>query len=83
MNIHFWVDDLKKYEANRIEILSIPIQHITGHPFLGLLNFMPDISGLQNEDGSFSGDEWGEVDSRYSFYQSLLSGLISFSCFLE
>ncbi|KAJ6974227.1 geranylgeranyl transferase type-2 subunit beta 1-like isoform X2 [Populus alba x Populus x berolinensis] len=37
------------------------------HPFLGLLNFMPDISGLQNEDGSFSGDEWGEVDSRFSY----------------
>jgi prenyltransferase beta subunit len=26
-----------------------------------------DIAGLQNEDGSFSGDIWGEVDTRYSF----------------
>ncbi|XP_040998394.1 geranylgeranyl transferase type-2 subunit beta 1-like [Juglans microcarpa x Juglans regia] len=25
------------------------------------------IAGLQNEDGSFSGDEWGEVDTRYSY----------------
>uniref|UniRef100_H2ZE28 Geranylgeranyl transferase type-2 subunit beta n=1 Tax=Ciona savignyi TaxID=51511 RepID=H2ZE28_CIOSA len=25
------------------------------------------IGGLQNEDGSFSGDEWGEVDTRFSF----------------
>ena len=24
-----------------------------------------DIAGLQNEDGSFAGDEWGEVDTRY------------------
>ncbi|XP_038887312.1 geranylgeranyl transferase type-2 subunit beta 1-like isoform X3 [Benincasa hispida] len=26
-----------------------------------------DIVGLQNEDGSFSGDIWGEVDSRFSY----------------
>ncbi|XP_030930936.1 geranylgeranyl transferase type-2 subunit beta-like [Quercus lobata] len=26
-----------------------------------------DIAGLQYEDGSFSGDIWGEVDTRYSF----------------
>lgn len=33
-----------------------------------------DISGavsyvhsLQNEDGSFSGDQWGEIDTRFSF----------------
>lgn len=25
------------------------------------------VSGLQNEDGSFSGDKWGEVDTRFSF----------------
>lgn len=24
-----------------------------------------DIAGLQNEDGSFAGDEWGEIDTRY------------------
>ena len=23
-----------------------------------------DVAGLQREDGSFSGDEWGEVDTR-------------------
>lgn len=26
---------------------------------------MLDIVSLQNEDGSFSGDMWGEVDTRY------------------
>jgi len=26
---------------------------------------MLDIVSLQNEDGSFSGDIWGEVDTRY------------------
>lgn len=25
------------------------------------------VSGLQNSDGSFSGDKWGEVDTRFSF----------------
>lgn len=25
------------------------------------------IASLQNEDGSFSGDEWGEIDTRFSF----------------
>ena len=25
------------------------------------------VAGLQNEDGSFSGDEWGEVDTRFSY----------------
>ena len=29
---------------------------------------MLDIVGLQNEDGSFSGDIWGEVDTRYAIY---------------
>jgi geranylgeranyl transferase type-2 subunit beta len=28
---------------------------------------MSDIAGLQNEDGSFSGDIWGEVDTRFSY----------------
>lgn len=25
------------------------------------------VSTLQNEDGSFSGDNWGEVDTRFSY----------------
>jgi geranylgeranyl transferase type-2 subunit beta len=33
---------------------------------LCFLIFKSDIAGLQNEDGSFSGDMWGEVDTRYS-----------------
>ncbi|ONM02936.1 Geranylgeranyl transferase type-2 subunit beta 2 [Zea mays] len=27
----------------------------------------PDVAGLQNKDGSFSGDIWGEVDTRFSY----------------
>lgn len=30
------------------------------------------VSSLQNEDGSFSGDEWGEIDTRFTY--------IAFSC---
>lgn len=29
-----------------------------------LLNVNTDITSLQNEDGSFSGDMWGEIDTR-------------------
>ena len=25
------------------------------------------VSKLQNDDGSFQGDEWGEIDTRFSF----------------
>jgi hypothetical protein len=32
--------------------------------FLFLSYIMLDVAGLQNEDGSFSGDIWGEVDTR-------------------
>lgn len=27
---------------------------------------LADVSSLQNEDGSFSGDDWGEVDTRWN-----------------
>eukprot|EP00850_Spirogloea_muscicola_P015386 SM000117S25506 [mRNA] locus=s117:281276:283699:+ [translate_table: standard] len=27
----------------------------------------PDIAGLQQPDGSFAGDEWGEIDTRFSY----------------
>ncbi|KAK1300447.1 hypothetical protein QJS10_CPB13g01510 [Acorus calamus] len=29
--------------------------------------FKSDVAGLQNEDGSFSGDMWGEIDTRFSY----------------
>jgi geranylgeranyl transferase type-2 subunit beta len=29
-----------------------------------VLIYFEGIAGLQNEDGSFSGDEWGEIDTR-------------------
>ena len=28
--------------------------------------FLADVAALQQEDGSFVGDEWGEKDTRYS-----------------
>ncbi|XP_054824194.1 geranylgeranyl transferase type-2 subunit beta 1 isoform X1 [Prosopis cineraria] len=34
---------------------------------LCFLTIMLDIVNLQNEDGSFSGDIWGEVDTRFSY----------------
>lgn len=37
-----------------------------------------DVAGLQNEDGSFSGDMWGEIDTRYSFLISFDSGDLRF-----
>lgn len=40
--------------------------------YLNLLKFINQIiskgiSSLQNEDGSFNGDKWGEVDTRFSY----------------
>ncbi|KAL7472861.1 hypothetical protein ACHAXS_013243 [Conticribra weissflogii] len=40
-----------------------------------IVNF---ISKLQNEDGSFSGDEWGEIDTRFSY--CALSSLALLGC---
>ncbi|KAK6944403.1 PFTB repeat [Dillenia turbinata] len=31
------------------------------------LIYKVDVAGLQNEDGSFSGDMWGEIDTRFSY----------------
>ncbi len=31
------------------------------------LTLMADIRGLQQPDGSFFGDQWGEVDTRFSY----------------
>lgn len=43
-----------------------------------------DIASLQNEDGSFCGDSFGEVDSRFSYCAfsslSLLKRLDSINC---
>jgi prenyltransferase beta subunit len=43
------------------------------------------IAGLQNEDGSFAGDEWGEIDTRYMpcfgsehFLKNSLVGMFDF-----
>ncbi|OIT05186.1 geranylgeranyl transferase type-2 subunit beta 1 [Nicotiana attenuata] len=40
------------------------------------LTFQPDIAALQNEDGSFSGDIWGEVDARFSYIAILSLALM-------
>ena len=31
------------------------------------VNALLDLSGLQQSDGSFTGDKWGEVDTRFSY----------------
>jgi geranylgeranyl transferase type-2 subunit beta len=38
------------------------------------------IAGLQQEDGSFAGDCWGEIDTRFSFCAVMaLSLLVNYS----
>ncbi|KAL4652261.1 hypothetical protein ACB092_01G219800 [Castanea dentata] len=37
------------------------------HILYTLSAIQSDVAGLQNEDGSFSGDIWGEVDTRFSY----------------
>lgn len=34
---------------------------------LPIENIVTYVSKLQQDDGSFSGDKWGEIDTRYSF----------------
>lgn len=46
-------------------MLSNGKNNFASRNFLLYLTFKSDIVGLQNEDGSFSGDMWGEVDTRY------------------
>lgn len=40
------------------------LQIAYGWYYYGFLYTKLDVVGLQNEDGSFSGDMWGEVDTR-------------------
>jgi hypothetical protein len=49
-----------------------------------------DIAGLQTEDGSFAGDEWGEIDTRYMpcfcsehFLKNSLVGMFDFFSVLQ
>ncbi|KAJ3097836.1 hypothetical protein HDU96_000239 [Phlyctochytrium bullatum] len=37
------------------------------HLFSANLQFLAVVKSLQNEDGSFKGDKWGEVDTRFSY----------------
>lgn len=34
---------------------------------LPIENIVTYVSKLQQDDGSFTGDKWGEIDTRYSF----------------
>ncbi|KAF5934363.1 hypothetical protein HYC85_030534 [Camellia sinensis] len=46
------------------------LQHVfsyTATVTLWIHRIQAHIAGLQNEDGSFSGDMWGEVDTRFSY----------------
>ncbi|KAI8527235.1 hypothetical protein RHMOL_Rhmol12G0060000 [Rhododendron molle] len=49
-----------------IEVLSNGKNNFASRNLL-YLKLKSDIVGLQNEDGSFSGDMWGEVDTRFSY----------------
>jgi geranylgeranyl transferase type-2 subunit beta len=51
------------YTFSAVQILTI-YEALDTIDINGLVQF---ISGLQQEDGSFFGDKWGEVDTRFSF----------------
>ncbi|KAJ8276943.1 hypothetical protein GJAV_G00069640 [Gymnothorax javanicus] len=69
------------HRMNREEITAFirSCQHIGGKNILHILSLYNDLSvidvhkvveyvkGLQQEDGSFAGDKWGEIDTRFSF----------------
>ncbi|XP_042420051.1 geranylgeranyl transferase type-2 subunit beta 1-like isoform X2 [Zingiber officinale] len=57
---------------NRLDVLDIDkvsdfLRMIVQLYLLVHLSLYLDVAGLQNEDGSFSGDMWGEVDTRFSY----------------
>lgn len=47
-------------------------------PFLCLLFFVSsiDVRGLQQPDGSFAGDVWGEIDTRFSYIALSIMSLL-------
>ncbi|XP_009770325.1 geranylgeranyl transferase type-2 subunit beta 1-like isoform X1 [Nicotiana sylvestris] len=52
-------------------------RYLIKYMFLTLIRCrVPDIAALQNEDGSFSGDIWGEVDTRFSYIAILSLALM-------
>ena len=57
----------KRFRHQQNLLFKPKYEEVYFYPFLWLLILKSDIAGLQNEDGSFSGDIWGEVDMRYSF----------------
>ena len=57
----------KRFRHQQNLLFKPKYEEVYFYPFLWLLILKSDIAGLQNEDGSFSGDIWGEVDTRYSF----------------
>ncbi|KAL0367103.1 UNVERIFIED_CONTAM: Geranylgeranyl transferase type-2 subunit beta 1 [Sesamum radiatum] len=74
------LDILGKLDAvNQDEVVSwiMQCQHESGgfggnighdpHILYTLSAIQLDIASLQNEDGSFSGDMWGEIDTRFSY----------------
>jgi geranylgeranyl transferase type-2 subunit beta len=64
------------YTLSAIQILAIAGFDLMTLPTEEIINF---IISLQQPDGSFSGDEWGEIDTRFSYCAlsalSLLSAL--------
>lgn len=53
------------YTLSALQILAMA--DALGDERLDRESIVKFITSLQNEDGSFSGDEWGEVDTRFSY----------------
>jgi geranylgeranyl transferase type-2 subunit beta len=64
------------YTLSAIQILIMADYDVKQLPTEGIIQF---IVSLQQEDGSFAGDQWGEIDTRFSYCAlSALSILSSF-----
>lgn len=53
-----------------LQLTSFGLQILCLYDALDVVNtekIVQYITKLQNDDGSFSGDQWGEVDTRFSF----------------
>jgi geranylgeranyl transferase type-2 subunit beta len=46
------------------------------HIFMALCISNLDVASLQNEDGSFQGDQWGEVDTRFCYIALSICSLL-------
>ncbi|RXH96591.1 hypothetical protein DVH24_009095 [Malus domestica] len=91
MNGAYWglttLDLLGKIQVlalfNKIDVLDVDkvasykqIKSKRNKKILLNLIFNSDVAALQNKDGSFSGDMWGEIDTRFSYIAILCLALL-------